>query len=82
MANIGKGNTMRQFKNPPWHPGVHHAGTTAEFMPTDTKESFETFCQVPEYLEYFKQQGWLEPGAITYKINSHGFRCEEIDDRE
>ena len=41
MANTSKGNTMRHFKNPPWHPGVHDAGTTADFMPTDTKESFE-----------------------------------------
>jgi hypothetical protein len=82
MANTSKGNTMRHFKNPPWNPGVHNAGTTADFMPTDTKESFEKLCQVPEYREYFRQQGWLEPGAITYKINSHGFRSDEIDDRD
>ena len=82
MANTGKGNTMRHFKNPPWHPGVHDAGTTADFMPTDTKESFEKLCQVPEYLEYFRQHGWLEPGAITYKFNKYGFRSDEIDDRD
>lgn len=73
---------MRQFENPPWHPGVSIAGTTSEFMPTDTKESFEKLCQVTEYREYFCQQGWLEPGAITYKINSYGFRSDEIDDRD
>ena len=82
MANTSKGNTMRHFENPPWHPGVHNAGTTSEFMPTDTKEGFEKLCQVPEYREYFRQQGWLEPGAITYKINSYGFRCDEFDDRD
>lgn len=82
MANPSKGNTMRQFENPPWHPGVNEANTVSEFMPTDTKESFEKLCQVPEYREYFRQQGWLEPGAITYAINSYGFRCEEFDDRD
>ena len=73
---------MRHFENPPWHPGVHNAGTTSEFMPTDTKESFEKLCQVLEYREYFRQHGWLEPGAITYKFNKYGFRSDEIDDRD
>ena len=73
---------MRHFENPPWHPGVELANTVSDFMPTDTKESFEKLCQVPEYREYFRQQGWLEPGAITYKINSYGFRCDEFDDRD
>jgi hypothetical protein len=73
---------MRHFKNPPWHPGVSSANTVSEFLPTDTKESFENFCQVPEYREYFRQQGWLEPGAITYKFNRYGFRSDEIDDRD
>jgi len=82
MARVGKGNAMRHFENPPWYPGINSANTISEFMPTDTEESFNKLCQVPEYLEYFRQQGWLEPGAITYKINSHGFRSDEIDDRD
>jgi hypothetical protein len=82
MANTGKGTAMRHFENPPWHPGVGHAGTVSEFLPTDTKESFEKLCQVTEYREYFRQQGWLEPGAITYKFNRYGFRSDEIDDRD
>jgi hypothetical protein len=82
MAIIGRKNAMRHFENPPWHPGVELANTVSDFMPTDTKESFEKLCQVPEYREYFRQQGWLEPGAITYKINSYGFRCDEFDDRD
>jgi hypothetical protein len=73
---------MRHFENPPWHPGVNSAGTESEFMPTDTKETFEKLCETAEYREYFKQHGWLEPGAITYKLNSYGFRSEEFDDRD
>lgn len=83
MANFCKGNTMTQkFENPPWHPGVHHANTVLNFMPTDTQENFEKLSRVPEYHEYFKQNGWLEPGAITYDINSYGFRCAEFDDQD
>lgn len=73
---------MNRFENAPWHPGINDAGKISEFMPTDTKEGFEKLCQVPEYREYFRQHGWLEPGAITYKINSYGFRCDEFDDRD
>lgn len=70
---------MQPFKNPPWHFGTHMANKEVEFLPTDSKEGFEKLCQVEEYREYFKRQGWLEPRAITYKINSHGFRCEELE---
>ena len=73
---------MRYFENPPWHFGLKHANSVSEFLSSDTKQSFEQLCQVPEYREYFRQQGWLEPGAITYKINSYGFRCDEFDDRD
>lgn len=82
MAKFGKGNIMRHFENTPWHHGVKFANTESEFMPTDTKETFQRLCQVPEYREYFSTQGWLEPGSITYKINSFGFRCDEFDDRD
>jgi hypothetical protein len=82
MANIGKGNEMRYFKSPPWHPGVKFANAVLEFMPTDTQETFNNLCQVPEYYDYFKKHGWLEPGAITYQLNNYGFRCEEFDNRD
>lgn len=73
---------MKIFLNPPYHHGVPLAGTCSDFMPSDSKERFENLYQVPEYREYFRQQGWLEPGAITYKINRHGFRCDEFEDKE
>jgi hypothetical protein len=67
------------FSDAPWHFGLHLSNTEQEFLPTDTKEHFEKLCQTEEYREYFKAQGWLEPGAITYKINTFGFRCEEFE---
>lgn len=75
-------NSFRQFRSPPWHPGIHYANTVSEFLPTDTKESLAILCQVPEYRKYFKQNGWLEPQGITYKINKHGFRSDEFDQED
>ena len=66
----------------PWHCGIYHAGTTSEWMPTDSKESFDRLVQDPEHYAYFKKQGWLEPLAITYQINKEGFRCDDFDSSE
>lgn len=63
---------------PPIHPGIGVAGQTLEWLPTDTKESFERLIQDPAHRAYFESMGWDKPGAITYKINSRGFRCEEF----
>ena len=63
----------------PWHPGLRYAGQSVDWIPTDTKESFDRMMQDPAHEEYFKTQGWLEPDAITYKINKHGFRCNEFE---
>jgi hypothetical protein len=83
MAKFSERPTMTQkFKDPPWHPGINWTNTNHEFLPTDTEQSFKKLCQDPECLAYFQKQGWLEPGAITYKINSHGFRCDEFDDQD
>lgn len=67
------------FERAPWHPGMSSAGETLQWVPTDTKESFERMIQDPVHREYFSQQGWLEPNAIDYKINSQGFRCDEFE---
>jgi len=63
----------------PWHFGMKHAGQTVSWLPTDTEENFRQLDQNPEFHEYFRSKGWLEPGAITYRINSNGFRSEEFD---
>ena len=62
----------------PSHFGNYLANTEQEFLPTDTRAHFEKLCETQEYREYFRAHGWLEPGAITYKINSQGFRCDEF----
>jgi hypothetical protein len=65
--------------NAPWHVGVRYAGQTLDWLPTDTEENFQQLLCNSEYREYFRSKGWLEPGAITYRLNSDGFRSEEFD---
>lgn len=64
---------------PPWHSGMYHASSTQQWLPTDTKESFDNLMKDPEHRKYFATMGWDQPDAITYNINSEGFRCDEFD---
>lgn len=58
--------------NLPPFPGTGVAEQTLDWLPIDSKESFERLCQDPAHRAYFESMGWHLPGAITYKINSHG----------
>lgn len=68
-----------EFKNPPWHFGVQHAGTINNWLPSDTEDHYKQLIKDSAHRDYFEEQGWNQPGAITYKINSHGFRCDEFN---
>lgn len=68
-----------KFDNPPDHYGTRYAGQTLYWLPTDTEENYQKHCQRPEYVEYIKHKGWDQAGAITYRINSLGYRGDEID---
>jgi hypothetical protein len=63
----------------PFHFGKNYANQVLEWMPTDTQESFQRLMQDPQHRAYFASMGWDQPDAITYKINSHGFRCDEFE---
>jgi hypothetical protein len=67
-----------EFKNPPWHFGTRYANQKLQWLPCDTEECFQQSSQNSLRLNYFREQGWLEPDAITYKINSNGFRADEF----
>ena len=64
----------------PYHPGIHIADQCLDWMPTDTKEHFDNLMQNSAHREYFQNMSWDKPGAITYNLNSEGFRCDEFDD--
>jgi hypothetical protein len=70
---------MTVFNNPPVHFGQPLATQTLEWLPTDTKDSYNRLRQDPEHREYFASQGWDQPGAITYRFNQYGYRADEFD---
>lgn len=65
---------------PPVHFGMKNSNESLDWFPTDSEESFNRMMQEPEHREYFAKMGWDQPGSITYKFNSQGFRCEEFSD--
>ena len=70
---------MMQFENTPVHFGQPWANQILDWLPTDTKENYEKLIQDPGHREYFAKMGWDQPGAITYKFNSYGFRADEFN---
>lgn len=62
-----------------WHAGKRLANSALEWLSSDTPESFARMMQEPEHQQYFAEKGWDQPGAITYRLNSEGFRCEEFN---
>jgi hypothetical protein len=67
------------FENPPAHFGQSLANQELEWLPTDTKENYDRLIQDPDHQKYFADMGWDQPKAITYKLNSYGFRADEFD---
>jgi hypothetical protein len=63
----------------PPHFGKSYAGQTLHWLPTDTEENYHKHCQRLEYREYVKNKGWDQQCAITYRINSLGYRGDEFD---
>lgn len=70
---------MLNFKNYPPHFGQPLANQQLEWLPTDTRENYNKLMQDSAHQQYFAEMGWDQPGAITYKFNSHGFRADEFD---
>lgn len=68
---------MRIDDTPHW--GKCYAGQTLAWLPSDTEKNYHNHCRRPEYWEYIKSKGWDQPGAITYRINSLGYRGDEFD---
>jgi hypothetical protein len=67
------------FENLPAHFGKPLANQELEWLPTDTKENYDKLMQDPDHQKYFADMGWDQPRAITYKLNSYGFRADEFD---
>jgi len=79
MANNNQASMTATCSAVPEHSGKHWVNQEIEWMPTDTKENYEKLIQDPGHRAYFAEQGWDQPRAITYRLNSHGFRADEFD---
>lgn len=64
---------------PPWHPGMNMLNTNVVWQSPGEKVQFEKLMADPVSRQYLTAKGWDKPEAISYKLNSHGFRCEEFD---
>lgn len=66
---------------PPFHYGIFDSlkNKTTDWFPTDTNERLQESMQRHKSKEYIQNKGWNQPGAITYKFNSNGFRSAEFD---
>lgn len=64
----------------PTHAGQCYAGQTLTWLMSDSQSSYDRLIQDASHQEYFSQQGWDQPAAITYQINSQGFRGPEFCD--
>lgn len=64
----------------PWTPGIRNANTKMHWQSPIEKEGWQKMMADPAHIEYFRNKGWDQEDAITYHINSEGFRCEEFDD--
>jgi hypothetical protein len=67
------------YKDVPAHYGQRFANQTLEWLPSDTEERYKENIKDPKCREYFAEQGWDQPGAITYKLNSYGYRADEFN---
>jgi len=63
----------------PTHFYQQFASTTRHWDGTDSEETFRENCKIEKNYQKLRDLGWLEPNAITYSHNSHGFRDDEFD---
>jgi hypothetical protein len=64
---------------PPKHAHSCDAGKTLNWVPCDDERSFLNNMQDPQKEKYIKSMGWETAGCFTYKMNSQGFRTDELE---
>lgn len=64
-----------------WHRNRCYGGHTRYWTQPDSEQHFARNMEDPESRATLVKLGWDQPGCITYRYNSHGFRDEEFDDR-
>lgn len=62
------------------HYYTPHANKTLYWVDSDSESAFQKNMLDSARRTQLEKYGWHRPGVITYKFNSHGFRCNEFDD--
>jgi hypothetical protein len=74
-------NTLYSLSDPPpYQYNFCHKKRTIHWNGTDTLELYEKNLKSVESFRMLKSQGWID-SVIEYSYNSHGFRCDEFDNR-
>ena len=73
--------TLEYNDTVPSHLNTHIRSKTVYFNGSDSKYLWEKNIKNLENYKFFEENGWLDEQAITYTFNTHGFRCEEFDQR-
>lgn len=74
-------NTLLTFTDtPPFHYNYLNKGTTMYWNGSDQPELYKKNMQDTKTRCMLDTLGWIDT-TIEYSYNSHGFRCDEFDDR-
>jgi hypothetical protein len=65
----------------PNHYNTRVRGRTVYFNGSDQKDLWKNNLKDPNTYKFFEKNGWIDEHAIPYTFNTHGFRCEEFNDR-
>lgn len=65
---------------PHQHDWTPHSNSTLSWTGTDSHEAWLKNISDTQKFQQLKKYGWDKPDAISYQLNSHGFRCNEFDD--
>ena len=67
--------------DPPAHSQRNEGqNVVLNWLPSDSQERFIENCKDKNKKKYFDQMGWSQPACFTYRLNSNGFRTEEISE--
>jgi hypothetical protein len=73
--------TLMFDENIPFHYNTPNRNKILYWNGSDTRESWITYSNNADNLNFYEKNNWLDEFAIEYRFNSYGFRCEEFDDR-
>lgn len=71
---------MIDYSDIPRHPWLMYRDQELEWVSGDSYKEWCSNMQDPERRKVLEKYGWDRPGAITYKFNSAGFRCDQFSD--